>query len=106
MSNPAVSSRSISDESIAKEIIALERAALDRWGKGDPDGYLEVNAADVNNIRIVVQVEKRTLDLEMGDGEFGARYRNFLSHYAEIRRRSPELKRFDLRLDDRITGKE
>ena len=22
-------------------ILALERAALDRWGRGDPDGYLE-----------------------------------------------------------------
>ena len=28
-------------------ILALERAALDRWGKGDPDGYLEINAPDV-----------------------------------------------------------
>lgn len=28
-------------------ILALERAALDRWGKGDPDGYLEINASYV-----------------------------------------------------------
>jgi uncharacterized protein (TIGR02246 family) len=28
-------------------IIALERAALDRWGKGDPQGYLETYAPDV-----------------------------------------------------------
>lgn len=28
-------------------IIALERAALDRWGQGDPGGYLELYAADV-----------------------------------------------------------
>ena len=28
-------------------IIALERAALDRWGKGDPQGYLELYATDV-----------------------------------------------------------
>ena len=25
----------------ADEVIALERAALDRWGKGDPAGFLE-----------------------------------------------------------------
>ena len=31
----------------ANHIIALERAALDRWGKGDPSGYLEINAEDV-----------------------------------------------------------
>jgi uncharacterized protein (TIGR02246 family) len=27
-------------------IIALERAALDRWGKGDPQGFFEIMAAD------------------------------------------------------------
>ena len=32
----------------AKDILALERAALDRWGKGDPGGYLEINAPDVS----------------------------------------------------------
>jgi ketosteroid isomerase-like protein len=28
-------------------IISLERAALDRWGRGDPEGYLELYARDV-----------------------------------------------------------
>ena len=28
-------------------IIAMERAALDRWGKGDPQGYLETYAPNV-----------------------------------------------------------
>lgn len=28
-------------------IIALERAALDRWGNGDPEGYLEIFADNV-----------------------------------------------------------
>jgi ketosteroid isomerase-like protein len=32
---------------IAARIIAMERAALDRWGEGDPDGYLEISADDV-----------------------------------------------------------
>ena len=31
----------------SQEIIALERAALDRWGAGDPAGYLELFDADV-----------------------------------------------------------
>ena len=35
-------------EKIAAEIIALERAALDRWGAGDPSGYLEISAPDVS----------------------------------------------------------
>jgi ketosteroid isomerase-like protein len=29
------------------DIIALERAALDRWGAGDPNGYLEVYADEI-----------------------------------------------------------
>ena len=29
------------------DILAIERKALDRWGHGDPGGYLEVSAKDV-----------------------------------------------------------
>lgn len=32
---------------VAQTIIALERAALERWGKGDPSGFLEICADDV-----------------------------------------------------------
>jgi ketosteroid isomerase-like protein len=32
---------------VAEEIVAMERAALDRWGKGDPSGFLEICAPDV-----------------------------------------------------------
>lgn len=35
------------DADVAATIIALERAALDRWGKGDPSGFLELAAEDV-----------------------------------------------------------
>ena len=31
----------------ANEIVAIERAALDRWGAGDPRGYLEIMAPEV-----------------------------------------------------------
>ncbi len=37
----------MSSEEDAATIVALERAALDRWGKGDPSGYLEICAPDV-----------------------------------------------------------
>jgi uncharacterized protein (TIGR02246 family) len=30
----------------ADQIIRMERAALDRWGKGDPQGYLEIMAPE------------------------------------------------------------
>ena len=32
---------------ISSTIIAMERAALDRWGQGDPGGFLEICAPDV-----------------------------------------------------------
>jgi ketosteroid isomerase-like protein len=31
---------------IATEILGLERAALNRWGRGDPGGYLDITAPD------------------------------------------------------------
>jgi ketosteroid isomerase-like protein len=31
----------------AEQILMLERGALDRWGKGDPGGFLESYAADI-----------------------------------------------------------
>lgn len=36
-----------STDQIVTEIIALECGALDRWGAGDPSGYLEISALDV-----------------------------------------------------------
>jgi len=33
---------------ITQHILAMERTALDRWGRGDPDGYLEISADDVS----------------------------------------------------------
>ena len=31
----------------AASIISMEQAALDRWGKGDPSGFLEISAQEV-----------------------------------------------------------
>jgi len=66
----------------------------------------EVDATDPGNLRVVAQVDGHVVDLILGEDNLGPRYRNFLNHYAEIHRRSPEVKTFDLRLDDRITAKE
>ncbi len=35
------------EKQIAATIIAMEKAALDRWGRGDPSGFLEISAPDV-----------------------------------------------------------
>jgi cell division protein FtsQ len=74
-------------------------------------GYLakdlsEVDVSDVDNLRVVTQMDKRAVELIMGDTNFAARYQNFVGHYPEIHKHSPEVKIFDLRLDDRITAKE
>jgi cell division protein FtsQ len=66
----------------------------------------EVNTADPDNIRIVTQVENRTVELMMGDGNFAQRYQNFLAHYPEIGKRSPNVKTFDLRMDGQFTAKD
>ena len=42
----------------------------------------------------------------VGEGNYAARYQNFLKHYPEIAKRSPQARTFDLRLDDRITVKD
>ena len=34
-------------QEITADIIALESAALERWGNGDPSGFLEICASDV-----------------------------------------------------------
>jgi len=74
-------------------------------------GYLakeisEVDASDPDNIRIVSQVDRRVVTLLLGDGNYARRFQNFLDHYPEIRKRSPDARVFDLRLDGRITVKE
>jgi uncharacterized protein (TIGR02246 family) len=35
------------DAAQADEVVSLERAALDRWGRGDPAGFLEIYAPEV-----------------------------------------------------------
>jgi ketosteroid isomerase-like protein len=42
-----VSCASVSHVFRGEAIVALERAALDRWGKGDPQGYLETYAPEI-----------------------------------------------------------
>jgi ketosteroid isomerase-like protein len=35
-------------QSTPEIIVAMERRALDRWGAGDPSGFLEITASDVS----------------------------------------------------------
>ena len=64
----------------------------------------EVNAANPENLIVIAQMEGRAVELVMGNRHFSRRLQNFMEHYPEIRRRTGNLRAFDLRLDDRITA--
>jgi cell division protein FtsQ len=65
----------------------------------------EVNAASIEDLRITTQIDRRGIELWMGDRNFASRYQHFMSNYPEIRKTSDGTAMFDLRLDDRITTK-
>jgi catechol 2,3-dioxygenase-like lactoylglutathione lyase family enzyme len=44
--SPSSAEKPMNDD-VAETIIAMERAALERWGRGDPSGFLEISADDV-----------------------------------------------------------
>ena len=92
------------DQTRAEHVSAMLRLEQDM-------GYMakdisEVNTSDLDDLRIVAKVDNRALELILGDINFGRRYQNFLAHYEEIKKQSPGVKTFDLRLDDRITAKD
>ena len=45
----------------ADEVIALERAALDRWGRGDPAGFLETYAPEITYFDVATERRLDTL---------------------------------------------
>ena len=65
----------------------------------------EVNVADLDNIRVVTRIDRQAVELMLGTSGFAPRYQNFLRHYSDIRRGSPGVTLFDLRLNNWITAK-
>jgi cell division protein FtsQ len=70
------------------------------------DNVSEVDAADLDDLRITEQAGGGAVSLMLGDRNFSSRLKNFLDHYPDIHRKMPQATSFDLRLDDRITGLE
>lgn len=70
------------------------------------DKVSEVDATDLDDLRITEQVGNNAVLLMLGDRNFSSRLKNFLEHYPDIHRKMPQATSFDLRLDDRITGLE
>jgi cell division protein FtsQ len=48
-------------------------------------------------------MQDHAIKLILGDHNFRSRLQNFLDHYPDIRKRMPDARVLDLRLDDRIT---
>jgi cell division protein FtsQ len=63
----------------------------------------EADVSDRNNLVVTAKMDDRAVLLHLGDGNYGARLRSFVKHYPDIQKRMPDARRFDLRLDDRIT---
>jgi cell division protein FtsQ len=70
------------------------------------DNVSEVDATDLDDLKITEQVGSGAVALMLGDRNYSSRLKNFLRHYPDIHRRMPQATSFDLRLDDRITGLE
>jgi cell division septal protein FtsQ len=68
------------------------------------DNVSEVDANDLDDLKITEQAGGGAVTLMLGDRNFSSRLRNFLEHYPDIHRNMPQATSFDLRLDDRITG--
>lgn len=55
-------SNSTKQEDVPATIIAMERAALERWGNGDPSGYLEITAPEETYFDPSLELRKDGLD--------------------------------------------
>lgn len=71
----------------------------------DAKNISEVNAANVQDMRVIAEVNGQGVELWIGDQHYRTRYLNFVSHYADIRAHSENAGVFDLRLDDRILAR-
>lgn len=65
----------------------------------------EINAANVMDMRLIIETGGHAVELWIGDQHYRSRYMHFIEHYDEIRRHSEQATVFDLRLDDRILAK-
>jgi cell division protein FtsQ len=85
--------------------VRLMRALLADLSRA-ADQVAEVDAADLTNWKIVLEVQDRAVTLILGEGDYGKKVQRFLQHWPEIQKRAPNAYKFDLRLADRITAVE
>jgi cell division protein FtsQ len=64
----------------------------------------EIDVSEPDNIKVRQKMSDRAVVLMLGNQRFRQRLQNFISHYADIRRRLPGATVLDLRLENRITA--
>ena len=64
----------------------------------------EVDIADPDNLRVMLQMKDRAVTLILGDRHFGSRLARFIPYFEDVNRKAPDAASFDLRLEDRITA--
>lgn len=64
----------------------------------------EVDIADADNVRVMLQMKDRAVNLILGDRHFGSRLARFIPYFEDVNRKAPDAASFDLRLEDRITA--
>jgi hypothetical protein len=67
------------------------------------DKVSEIDASDLDDLKVIGNMQGHAIKLRLGDHNFHDRLQNFLDHYPDIRKRMPDARVLDLRLDDRIT---
>jgi cell division septal protein FtsQ len=68
------------------------------------DKVSEVDASDIDNLKVTQQFDNRAIVLMLGNQKFAERMQNFLNTADQIRQRMPDAAVLDLRLPDRITA--
>ncbi len=67
------------------------------------DKISEVDVSETNNLKVTMPAGSRMVTLYLGDQNFAQRMQNYLDHSGEIRKKVPNAKTVDLRIEDRIT---
>lgn len=71
---------------------------------GHIDRISEVDVADADNLKVTYPMSDRAMILYLGHTHYALRLKKFLENADEIRRRLPNARALDLRLEDRITA--
>jgi cell division protein FtsQ len=66
----------------------------------------EVDVHDLSNLAVMLNVDNQTVNLLLGDQHFRKRLQNFLKNYPGIRKRLPDARTFDVRIEGQITALE